>query len=318
MAARAKEPEQSLDELLSCEVLMKLSAHITNKLRQPDYQARLDQCTWTSGESNLESDFARLAGECCQISWEEMKKNKELQNIVVKANLPDISLVFTKGKEKIERKIELKSSQTDTVNGSTSGDLDVNQPLIMCRRPKNKYLGQGLPYIIRYGQYKLAMKATDFSLIVDRTPRITLNINGLYNEIDIGLDENFSCETYDFNWIKLFVQSTQNRIDELSNPINKLSSWQDPFMLLLLLENVKKINSIGLEEYKKGLIDKMNYFIQRNPSYNYLQESVKEFIQADAVGTGAAATVPTRRGSKKSPYGTRQKNSKRTSRPCKR
>ena len=92
---------------------------------------------------------------------------------------------------------------------------------------------------------------------------------------DIGLDDNFSCETYDFNWIKLFVQSTQNRIDELSNPIHKLSSWQDPFMLLLLLENVKKINSIEeLEEYKKGLIDKMNYFIQRNPSYNYFIKKI--------------------------------------------
>ena len=102
------------------------------------------------------------------------------------ASIPDINCIFSKNGKTIKvqkNKIELKSSKSHVMPGSTIGKLDINQPLIYCYRPINA----DALYEIRYGQYHTAMGESDIDLFQDRTPRPQLNFTKLFpsSQIDV-------------------------------------------------------------------------------------------------------------------------------------
>ena len=83
--------------------------------------------------------------------------------------IPDINCIFD-GDIQVTHKIELKSSKTNVMPGSTIGKLDINQPLIFCNRTT---------YEVQCGQYHTAMGDSDIDLFQDRTPRPSLNFTKL-------------------------------------------------------------------------------------------------------------------------------------------
>ena len=153
---------------LNYKLLLEISAKTTSKLSEK--QEQLQQCKWTDGESNTDTDFSELACKCAEDAWVSIKPHYQLNMITMTASIPDINCVFSKNGKTIKvlkNKIELKSSKSNVMPGSTIGKLDINQPLIYCYRPKNA----DTPYEIRYGQYHTAMGESDIDLFQDRTPR---------------------------------------------------------------------------------------------------------------------------------------------------
>jgi hypothetical protein len=58
-------------------------------------QQRLRQLRWTNGEANLDTDFSRLAGECCVSAWKIIQQNNtDYNNIDITCNNPDITILF--------------------------------------------------------------------------------------------------------------------------------------------------------------------------------------------------------------------------------
>jgi len=125
----------------SCsKLLLEIAAETTSKLTKK--QEQLQQCKWTDGESNTDTEFSELACKCAEEAWISVKQHYHpiLNMITMTALIPDINCIFSKNGKTIKvskNKIELKSSKNYVLPGSTIGKLDINQPLIYCYRPKN-------------------------------------------------------------------------------------------------------------------------------------------------------------------------------------
>lgn len=131
-----------------------------------------------------------------------------------------------------KNKIELKSSKTYLIPGSTIGKLDINQPLIYCHRPINNEK----IFEIRYGQYFNAMGDTDIDLFQDRTPRPSLNFTKLFttNHPTIYYIDNKKDE-----WVSHYGVCAVNRLKR-----KVTSSWQDHLTKCIIYESLKNINTI--------------------------------------------------------------------------
>jgi hypothetical protein len=205
---------------LNCKLLLEIAAETTSKLNKK--QEQLQQCKWTDGESNTDTEFSELACKCAEEAWLYIKQHYPLLNMItMTALIPDINCTFSKNGKTIEvpkNKIELKSSKSIQLPGSTIRNVDINQPLIYCYRPK---IVDG-NYEIRYGQYHNGMVPTsDTALFQDRTPRPPLNFDNLLfpsaqMEIITYVEKNKDA------WIPRYAQCAVNRVDK---KINK--SWQD-------------------------------------------------------------------------------------------
>ena len=198
-----------------------------------DKQEELQQCKWTDGESNTDTDFSKLACKCAEEAWLLVRQQDEPLNIIMVANIPDINCVFSKDEKIIKvpkNKIELKSSKHEIMPGSTIGKLDINQPLIYCHRPNNPTES----YEIRYGQYYTAMGESDIDLFQDRTPRPHLNFTKLFLSEEISY-----CNKKKDAWISHYGKCAFNRVKYKVN-----SSWQDELTKSIIYEALKNIETM--------------------------------------------------------------------------
>lgn len=215
-------------------LLLEIAAETARKLSEK--QEQLQQCKWADGESNTDTDYSELACKCAEETWICIKQHYPLLNMItMTATIPDINCVFSKnGKtiEGIKSKIELKSSKSHIMPGSTIGKLDINQPLIYCYRPKNA----DTSYEIRYGQYHTAMGESDIDLFQDRTPRPYLNFTKLYPSSQ--MDVNYSNKKKD-EWISHYAICAVNRLRS-----NTSYSWQDTLTKRIAYEFIKNIETM--------------------------------------------------------------------------
>ena len=222
-----------------CQILVELSALTTSKLN--GNQERLKQCKWTEGEANTDTDFSRLACECVENAWPTIRlTNAKLSTIEMTASPPDINCVFTQDGIVVKvpkNKIELKSCKGNIMPGSTIGKLDINQPLIYCRRPTN---ADGV-YELRCGQYHTAMGESEYELFQDRTPRPSINFTRLPSTpAALAYSEKKKDD-----WIPHYGSCAVARIS--SNTVSH--SWQDQLTRSIIWESIKNINT--LEELDK-------------------------------------------------------------------
>ena len=220
---------------LICELLLEIAAETTSKLSEK--QEQLQQCKWTDGESNTDTDFSELACKCAEEGWISVQqKHPQLNMITMTASIPDINCVFFKNGKPIKvlkNKIELKSSKGHVMPGSTIKKLDINQPLIYCYRPKNA----DTPYEIRYGQYHTAMGESDTDLFQDRSPRPQLNFTKLFpsSQMEITyVDKKKNA------WISHYGKCAVNRL--LDQHVSY--SWQDSLTKSIIYEGIKNIKTI--------------------------------------------------------------------------
>lgn len=202
-----------------------LAIETTKLLNQKQYE--LSNITWSDGEANIDSGFSELACKCCLEIWEYVKRKHNLyESVRLECNGPDINLIFyDKYNKKLESKIELKSSKEKNkrIPGSTIGNLDINQPLIYCLRPKNI----NEKYEIRCSQYHIAMGKSNLELFQDRTPRPYINFQKMeYPNEYKQVEKN--------DWIKHYSKCALNRFNQ-----NKKSSWQDYLVKNIIIDFIK-------------------------------------------------------------------------------
>jgi len=219
---------------LSNKLLLEIAAKTTSKLSEK--QEELRKCKWIDGESNTDTEFSELACKCAEEAWICIKQNYPQLNIItMTASIPDINCIFSKNEKNIKgikNKIELKSSKSHVMPGSTIGKLDINQPLIYCYRSKNV----DTPYEIRYGQYHTAMGESDIDLFQDRTPRPQLNFTKLFPSSQ--MEVIYSNKKKD-EWISHYGKCAVNRLNH-----NVSYSWQDSLTKSILYEALQNIETM--------------------------------------------------------------------------
>jgi hypothetical protein len=203
-------------------IIYELGIETTKKINER--QDTLESITWNNGEANLDTEYSKLACDCCIMSWNEMKiKYPEYGEIEITCEIPDINITFKyPGGIKSKDKIELKSSKSKKMPGSTIKHLDINQTLIYCLRP----LIPSEPYIVRCSQYYNAMGESDTDLFQDRTPRPFINFEKMseaYNIVPfVTKDKN--------DWIDHYAKCALRRIEETTIC---QKSWQDDMIKIM-------------------------------------------------------------------------------------
>ena len=100
------------------DLLFQLTIETTRLLQ--NCQKELKKVKWTNGESNTDTDYSRLACQCCLKAWKKIQQeDSSYQAIFLACQIPDINLTFDTGNKKITKKIELKSSKSYSIPGST-------------------------------------------------------------------------------------------------------------------------------------------------------------------------------------------------------
>lgn len=185
-------------------------------------QSELASIKWTNGEANIDTGYSNLACDCCMKAWDRLKeKNPMYANIYITCVIPDINIIFhySDGR-KSEHKIELKSSKSKKMPGSTIMKLDINQTLIYCLRPTNK----SEPYKLKCSQYHSAMvDNTNIDLFQDRTPRPIINFDNMKD------DRVFERKKPHYFWIEHYAKCALNRIDTALSR----RSWQDDMVKIM-------------------------------------------------------------------------------------
>lgn len=211
-----------------------------------EQQEKLSLIKWTEGESNIDTEYSKLACECCNIAWNLIRTtNQEYNQINIICNIPDINITFILPNNiKVNKKIELKSSKSLKLPGSTINTLDINQPLIYCLRPKNNIT----KYKIKCSQYHLAIKNSDIELFQDRTPRPFIHFDSM-TDIDNVLPFEIKNKN---EWIEHYAKCALNRI----NNTNCKNSWQDELVKVLKKYIIKDyLNNTSIEQI---IFDKKN------------------------------------------------------------
>ena len=214
-------------------------------------QGDLENINWQNGEANIDTEYSKLACDVCTIAWNRMKqKNSKYTEIDITCIIPDINITFIySDKRKSKHKIELKSSKSKKMPGSTIKKLDINQTLIYCLRPNTN----SEQYKLKCSQYHSAMGYSDIDLFQDRTPRPFLNFEKM-NEIDNILP----FEKKDKNcWIEHYAKCGLKRID---NSISCHQSWQDD-MIKIIKKNIldEYIRNTTEEQFQR---DKISLIIE--------------------------------------------------------
>jgi hypothetical protein len=219
-----------------------LSIETTRLLNES--QDKLGDIEWTNGEANIDTDYSELACYCCRIAWDRMiQKNPEYTEISFSCRIPDINILFTyTDGRKIKHKIELKSSKSRKMPGSTIKNLDINQPLIYCLRP----ISNTGAYLFKCSQYHSAMGESNIDLFQDRTPRPVINFDKMIDALPYESKDK-DC------WIEHYAKCGLNRIDKT---IRCNKSWQDD-MIKIMKKNIlsEYIRNTSEEQFK---IDKIN------------------------------------------------------------
>ena len=205
--------------------IMLLLTQLTTGLLESK-QDELRACKWTDGESNTDTDYSTLACKCAKEAWEQIRiDNPDMADVVLDTAIPDIRCTFWRNKQQTRTKIELKSSQSHTMKGSTFGKLDINQPVIYCLRPSNSTD----IFKVRYALYHVAMGESDTDLFQDRTPRPMVNFNKM-SDSTINIDYIAKDK---IAWCERYAECAMNRIDTKRSVSH---SWQDD-----LVRRMKKL-----------------------------------------------------------------------------
>ena len=207
-------------------------------------QNKLSLITWSDGEANIDTEYSKLACEYCEIAWNKLQqKYPEYCNVKIACVIPDINITFLYSNGKtLVRKIELKSSKSKKMPGSTINNLDINQPLIYCLRPSNDFE----PFKIRCSQYHSAMGDSNIDLFQDRTPRPAINFEKMKDINDIlpfQKKDNYG----KYSWVEHYANCSLNRINGLYSCHN---SWQD-VMIKIIKKKVldEYITNTSIEEF---------------------------------------------------------------------
>ena len=183
-------------------------------------QNELKQIQWADGEANLDSQFSKLACLCTNHAFLILKKSyNQLAKFSLNCSPPDISMILMGEEgERLEYKIELKSSKSRVILGSTIRNLDINQSLIFCLRPTE----EDGEYMVKCDQYFNAIRISEVDTFQDRTPRPRISWD--------MMDEGREYERRDKgDYIEQYSCAALRRLE---NGIN--SSWQD-----LLVASIK-------------------------------------------------------------------------------
>mgnify|MGYP005627632009 FL=1 len=198
-----------------------------------DSQTLLAQAKWADGESNTDTDFSTLACTSCTQAWNHMQtQNNALQYIQIQCTIPDINIVFSHTQQKgtQKSKIELKSSKSKTMPGSTIQKLDINMPLIYCLRLPNQ------TFQVRCAQYYHAIGENMYDLFQDRTPRPAINFDKM------GADSStIYAEKEKSAWINHYATCAFHRIQP---SYQGKPSWQDNM--------VKDLRTIIIQHFLKN------------------------------------------------------------------
>jgi hypothetical protein len=203
-------------------IIYKLGIETAKKLN--DRQDKLKNITWNNGEANLDIEYSKLACNCCIMAWDTMKiKYPEYGKIEITCIIPDINITFRYPNGITSKdKIELKSSKSKRMPGSTIKKLDINQTLIYCLRPSIA----SEPYKLRCSQYYSAMGESDIDLFQDRTPRPFINFEKM-NEVDNIVPFVIKDK---YVWIEHYAKCALKRIDETTIC---QTSWQDDMIKIM-------------------------------------------------------------------------------------
>lgn len=205
---------------VSEEDLYKLAQETTRLLN--DRQGDFKNVKWTDNEANLETGYSQLACDCCEQAWKKIKSRKlEYNSVNIKCKSPDISIAFTyPNNMHSKHKIELKSCKNTLKLGSTIRTLDLNQPLILCRRKSDKS-----EFVFTCCQYHHALEFNGkYDLFQDRTPRpFNSNLIDHNNEYPFEHKEML-------DWINYYAQCAVNR----TKRTGFRRSWQDDLIVQVL------------------------------------------------------------------------------------
>jgi hypothetical protein len=213
--------------MIQANQILELAQAIASTLNEK--QEELKACKWADGESNTDTDFSNLA---CTVA-EELWSSED--GITLKATAPDIKLTFTFPNGKTQKaKIELKSSKSPTMPGSTIGKLDINQPLIFCLR--------GETYKLRAAQYHQSMGESCYDLFQDRTPRPQINFNKMPTEpLPLVTKEKSA-------WVDHYAECAIKRLEGAPN-----KSWQDDLTKAIIDQYLKSTDMATIEKRKAAL-----------------------------------------------------------------
>jgi hypothetical protein len=221
-----------------------------------DKQEELHNINWSNGEANIDIEYSKIACDCCVIVWNKMKiKYPEFKEIDIKCYTPDINIIFIDSNNKnLKYKIELKSSKSKIMPGSTIKNLDINQTLIYCLRPSNKK-NKSQKFKLKCSQYYYAMGHSDTELFQDRTPRPFINFDKM-NDIDNILP--FRNKEKD-SWIEHYAKCGLKRID---NSTSCKKSWQDDMIIIMKKLIIKDyISKTTIKQFK---LDKKEILTNEN------------------------------------------------------
>jgi len=230
------------DVLLWEKICMPLTQHTAKILLAK--QKELEKIRWTDSEANIDSEFSKLACECCKEAYVEIKKKYiEFTDINIQVKIQDINITFLKDENFITKgKIELKSGKgKGIIPGSTIGTLDINEPVIFCLRNETKKT-----FDIRYDQYHNCIGESKTDMFQDRTPRPKVNFQNMKK-----IDEQCNYIQKDKNdWINHYADCAVNRINNKAEKSNK--SWQDDLVKKIKSLCIKDfINETSIEEFTK-------------------------------------------------------------------
>jgi hypothetical protein len=204
---------------------------------------------WTDGEANIDTEYSDLACKCCTSAWETIQERYPLYNQTsISCVKPDINITFTyPGGTTLKEKIELKSSKSKKMPGSTIQKLDINQTLIYCLRPS----APSELYKLRCSQYYSAMGGSETDLFQDRTPRPVINFDRMNDVDDIA---PFS-EKDKGDWVRYYAECGLHRIDgtTVCQP-----SWQDDMVKIMKEKIIEDYVSCTSEQQFR--IDKASLF----------------------------------------------------------
>ena len=279
--------------LITDRLLLLLAMKTAARLRTVAGQNALKDIRWQLSEANTDIGFSTLTAGYCEEEWVALQRtNPALREITLRAFPPDVNCEFyNRGVLVEKKKIELKSSLSTVMPGSTTGDLDINQPMIYCWRPRDPTQ----PFEIRCGQYFYAMKIDDpFLPFQDRTPRIALDFKKLpaYLLTPSVPDElpYRPLDSSNWDWKQYFADCAINRIE---NPVFR--SWQEELTRDILLRVLTNIHSMDqLEMVRESLREGKGSTFGRQKKKDMDTGNFEQMFRTPVVmGNASTIVVPT-------------------------
>jgi len=236
--------------LINDKVVFALAIETTLILNQKQDQLR--KIKWTNGEANLDMEYSNLACEICRSeAWPAIKRMfPEYSHINIECHAPDIMITFWMERDLpmlhekvfVEKKIELKSSKSRKMPGSTIKKLDINQPLIYCLRSTNPTD----PYILKCSQYHTAIGESNHELFQDRTPRPFINFENMKQQ---PIPNDFVTKEKN-DWIKHYADCAIERIGSQCQ-----YSWQDDMIKLIKQKIITQfIENTSIEQFTESKV----------------------------------------------------------------